>query len=189
MRYVSLQFGIGGYKPFTVKYVDEKKYGDCKALSNYMRYLLDVADIKSYPVLINAGYNAEPLDPTFPKTSFNHVILCVPDKADTVWLESTSNDNKAGFLGSFTEDRLGLLLTENGGSIIKTPASRYKNNLLSSYSEIFLDEKGGAKTQTRFYATGDIAFEFGQIKKLEPADMKLALTGYMNYRSAEVFET
>lgn len=189
MRYVSLQFGIGGYKPFAVKYVDQKKYGDCKALSNYMRYLLDAVEIKSYPVLINAGYDAVPVDPVFPKTSFNHVILCVPDKADTIWLECTSNDNKIGFLGNFTEERLGLLLTENGGSLIKTPASKYENNLLSSYSEIFLDTEGGARTQTRFYATGDIAFEFGQIKKLEPADMKQALTSYMNYRSAEVFET
>jgi hypothetical protein len=189
MRYVSLQFGIGGYKPFAVKYVDEKKYGDCKALSNYMRYLLDAVGIKSYPVLINAGYNAVPIDPIFPKTSFNHVILCVPNKADTIWLECTSNDKEAGFLGSFTEERLGLLLTEDGGSIIKTPDSRYESNLLSSCSEIFLDEEGGAKTQTRFYATGDIAFEFGQIKNLEPADMKQALTSYMNYRSAEVFET
>jgi hypothetical protein len=189
MRYVSLQFGIGGYKPFGVKYVDEKKYGDCKALSNYMRYLLDAVDIKSYPVLINAGYDAVPLDPVFPKSSFNHVILCVPDKTDTIWLECTSDDNEAGFLGSFTEERTGLLLTEEGGSLIKTPASKHDRNVLSSHSEIFLNEDGGARTQTRFYATGDIAFEFGQIKKLEPADMKQALTSYMNYRSAEVFET
>jgi hypothetical protein len=188
MRYVSLQFGIGGFKPFTVRSVDEKKYGDCKALSNYMRYLLDVVGIQSYPVLISAGYNAAPIDPVFPKATFNHVILCVPNKADTIWLECTSNENEAGFLGSFTEERLGLLLTENGGALIKTPASRHESNLLSSYSEIFLDEQGGAKTQTKFYATGDIAFEFGQIKKLEPADMKQALTNYMNFRSAEVFE-
>jgi hypothetical protein len=189
MRYVSVQFGIGGFKPFTVKYVDEKKYGDCKALSNYMRYLLDVVGIQSYPVLISAGYNAAPIDPVFPKTTFNHVILCVPNKIDSIWLECTSNDNEAGFLGSFTEERLGLLLTENGGSLVMTPASRYESNLLSSYSEIFLDEGGGAKTQTRFYATGDIAFEFGQIKNLDPADMKQALTSYMNYKSADVFET
>lgn len=188
MRYVSLQFGIGGYKPFGVRFVDEKKYGDCKALTNYMRYLLDAVDIKSYPALINAGYDSEPIDPVFPKNTFNHVILCVPNNKDTIWLECTSKDSKAGFLGSFTEERLALLLTENGGSLVRTPPGKYENNLFSGNTEIFINDEGGAKTATRIYTTGDIGHEFGQIKKLQPDDKKEALINYMNYKSGEVFE-
>ena len=99
MRYVSIQLGIGGFKPSAAKFVDEKKYGDCKALTNYMKNLLSVVGIASYPALINAGYNKYPADTRFPSDPFNHVILCVPMEKDTVWLECTSNNAKAGFFG------------------------------------------------------------------------------------------
>ncbi|HSB92347.1 MAG TPA: DUF3857 domain-containing protein, partial [Flavitalea sp.] len=102
MRYVSIQLGIGGFKPFPVSFVDTKKYGDCKALTNYMRHMLMVAGIKSYPALINASYDSAPVDLEFPAHSFNHVILCVPQPNDSIWLECTSNISTAGFLGSFT---------------------------------------------------------------------------------------
>jgi hypothetical protein len=187
MRYVSIQFGIGGYKPFPSKYVDEKKYGDCKALTNYMRCLLDVAGIQSYPALINAGSNANPVDASFPRNRFNHVILCVPNNADTVWLECTSNDSEAGFLGSFTENRNALLLTENGGSIVRTPVSKKENNLLFSTTEIFLNADGGAKAFTKVYSTGDIAQEFGQLKRLEADDQKEVFVNYLHYKPGDVF--
>lgn len=188
MRYVSIQFGIGGFKPFSVKYVDEKKYGDCKALTNYMRYLLDVVGIKSYPALINAGNESPPVDPLFPSSTFNHVILCIPDKPDSIWLECTSNNLETGFLGTFTENKNALLLTENGGILTKTPSSKAENNLMLSSTEIIVDEEGGGKAHSSFFGTGDIAQEFREIRKMQPDDQKEVFVNYFHYRPAENFE-
>lgn len=188
VRYVSIQFGIGGYKPFPVKFVDEKKYGDCKALSNYMRYLLDAAGIKAYPALINAGNESPPADPKFPSSPFNHVILCVPDKADTIWLECTTNDLRAGFLGTFTENKNALLLTENGGVLTKTPESKSDNNLLSAYNEIHIDEQGGAKAFSRCFSTGDIAHDFSQMTRLEENDQKEIFVNQLYYKPGDNFQ-
>jgi hypothetical protein len=188
MRYVSIQFGIGGFKPFAVKFVDEKKYGDCKALTNYMRYLLDAAGIKAYPALVNAGNESPPVDPAFPSSPFNHVILCVPGKPDTIWLECTSNNLKAGFLGTFTENKNALLLTENGGILTRTPASKAENNLLFCYSEIFINEDAGAKAIHRSFSTGDIAQEFSQVEKMEMNDQKEIFINHFNYKPGDNFE-
>ena len=156
MRYVSIQLGIGGLKPFPATFVDQKKYGDCKALSNYMCALLKAVGIKSYYAKINAGANQEPADYSFPYDYSNHIILCVPLKNDTTWLECTSSTQTFGKLGSFTENRNALIITDDGGKLVSTPKSKADDNQLNSEADLILDADGGAKAQVKISSTGDI---------------------------------
>jgi hypothetical protein len=80
-----------------------------------MYSLLNAVNIKAYWAIIRAGVNEYPADPGFPNNSFNHEILCIPFKNDTTWLECTSTTQPFGKLGSFTENRNALLITEDGG--------------------------------------------------------------------------
>jgi transglutaminase-like putative cysteine protease len=155
MRYVSIQLGIGGFKPFPAAFVDQKKYGDCKALSNYMYALLKAVNIPSYYALINAGTNEEPADANFPYDPFNHAILCVPFKGDTTWLECTSTTQPFGKLGSFTENRRALLITEDGGKLVNTPRSIMTDNTFNSDVHITLEADGGAKAKIKILSTGE----------------------------------
>ncbi len=131
-RYVSIQLGIGGFKPFAANFTNDKKYGDCKALSNYMQACLQSLGIKSFQALINSGYDETPVDINFPSNQFNHVIVCVPNNKDTIWLECTSKTNDFGVLGSFTENKNALLITDDGGLLVQTPISNSKENIFSS---------------------------------------------------------
>src|SRR5438270_12233613 len=121
-----------------------------------MRTLLAVVGVESYPALVTAEYKSLPADPEFPTARFNHVILCVPNGRDSIWLECTSNTNKAGFLGNFTENKNALLLTETGGKLVRTPASASANNQLVTRTDIALDDQGGAQILTRLYTTGEL---------------------------------
>lgn len=159
-RYVLITLGIGGFKPFEADFVDKKKYGDCKALSNYTQACLNAVGIKSYQALINAAYNKEPVDPDFPHNSFNHVILCVPMNKDSVWLECTSATSEFGVLGNFTENRNALLITEDGGKLVPTPRSHATENEFGTNEQITLNTDGSGTAKVVLTGTGEYKQDF-----------------------------
>ncbi len=156
-RYVSIQLGIGGWKPFPAEFVEKKKYGDCKALSNFMYAMLKAVNIRSHYAIINAGYNEMPVDKDFPQTAFNHVILCVPQPNDTIWLECTSRTQPFGKLGISTENRNAFLITENGGQMVSTPGSKPEDNILKTVSYINLEEDGSGKASVDIDHRGEFS--------------------------------
>ena len=154
-RYVSIQLGIGGHKPFPAEFVEKKKYGDCKALSNFMGAMLNAVNIKSYYTVINSGYNSMPVDQDFPQDAFDHIILCVPFPKDTIWLECTSRTQPFGRLGNFTENRYGVLVTENGGVLVSTPSSKAEDNVMDSKTFVDLMEDGSGKASVDITHRGE----------------------------------
>lgn len=143
-RYVSIQLGIGGYQPFEAALVDETGYGDCKALSNYTVAMLETIGIKAHYVLIQAGEEHVDLDVDFPSPQFNHAIVAVPNGADTIWLECTSQTNPFGYQGSFTGDRKALAITETGARVVNTIRYTAEQNLRSRSAEVRVDLSGDA---------------------------------------------
>lgn len=146
-RYVSIQVGIGGWQPFKAQDVEEKAYGDCKALSNYMKSLLKVAGIESQYTLVNSGNSAPDLHPDFVRNFADHVILMVPLQQDTVWLECTSKEQPCGFLGSFTDDRDVLCITDKGGTLVRTPVYKMEDNSQVRKAKVKILPDGNAQAQ------------------------------------------
>jgi len=128
-RYISVQIGIGGFQPVSAAEVDRLGYGDCKALVNYMHSLLKAADIESYYCVVEAGSLKKNLDPAFASMAQgNHIILCLPLKGDTTWLECTNQKIPFGFLSDFTDDRTVFACTPEGGKLLRTPKLTTQNN-------------------------------------------------------------
>jgi hypothetical protein len=153
-RYVSIQLGIGGLQPFPASVVDQTGYGDCKALSNYTIALLKEAGVKGFYTIINAGEHETNLKTDFPSHQFNHVIVSVPNEKDTIWLECTSQINPFGFQGSFTEDRWALMITEDGGKLVRTINYRPEQNQQSRSAQVALELSGNAKAKIKTTYSG-----------------------------------
>ena len=153
-HYISIQLGIGGWQPFPADYVATKRYGDCKALSNYMVALLKEAGITGKYVEIWSGEGAPPIMEDFPSSQGDHVISCVPMGKDTIWLECTSQTKAPGYMGSFTGDRKAILIDEDGGHIVRTPSYSAADNLQCRVVNAEINAEGNLDAEVNTVYTG-----------------------------------
>jgi transglutaminase-like putative cysteine protease len=153
-RYVSVQLGIGGWKPMLAKNVDRLGYGDCKALTNYTRSLLKAFNIPSYYTIVYGDDNKRDIE-DFVTMQGNHVILGIPNlKQEITWLECTSQSLPFGFNGDFTDDRKVLIVSENESRIVKTsPLVNEQNSQISKY-DIQIQQNNSIKGNAKIVSKG-----------------------------------
>ncbi len=187
-RYVSISLGVGGWIPFPADFLHEKKYGDCKGLSNYMQACLSAINIKSYQALINRGSEDIPVDPNFAYADFNHMILCVPLPKDTIWLECTSNDIKFGSLGMSNENRNALLITEKGGVLTPTQKSNPANNVFSMKTNVAIKDDGSGEINAQQITTGEFRDYQIYFSKEKKDDQKRFLVDWLGFTNPDDYE-
>ena len=146
-RYVSIQLGIGGLQPIEAVSVAKNNFGDCKGLSNLMKAMLKSIGISSNYSAIRM-YDKTDLYKDFASVNqMNHVILLVPLKNDSIWLECTSQSSPFGYIhdGIAGHDALVVDESGNGGKICRLPNYSSKENKSDSRIIINLEENGSAK--------------------------------------------
>jgi len=141
-RYISVQIGIGGWKPISAVDVDNVKYGDCKGLSNYTHALLKAVDVPSYYTVIQAGKRKVDFEADFSALQGNHAILAIPYKGEFYWIDCTSQIHPFGFVGDFTDDRLALVVTPEGGKIMNTVSYLNEQNYQKTNAEYHISKMG-----------------------------------------------
>ncbi|HSO77999.1 MAG TPA: DUF3857 domain-containing protein, partial [Bacteroidales bacterium] len=153
-RYVAITLGIGGLQSAKAEEVARYGYGDCKGLTNYMMTLLEAAGVQSFYTVIGNGTRKIRFD-DFPYFQTNHVVLCVPEKNDTVWIECTSPSFKAGYLGYSNSNRKALLITPEGGILVNTPRADSTNSFTNSSHDLIVDNSGNCSFVMKSLCRGD----------------------------------
>lgn len=126
-RYVSIQLGIGGWQTFDAAFVNDKKYGDCKALSNYMKALLKAVNTTAYQALVFANAAGAPvIDAELAVPRFNRVRLLSPDGGKLV--RTPALTPAANTERSLTD----ILLDELGNATVRQPGIRASRPLRGS---------------------------------------------------------
>ena len=170
-RYVSVQIGVGGLQAFPASYVEENQYGDCKALSNYMKGLLSVAGIKAYLTKANLGNEHQKFYEDYPtQLSFNHMMLYVPE--EDMFLECTSSDYPAGYVGAQNHDKKVLVLTENGGVLKTIPTPAPEENIAREQVSIDLKSDGSAMVEYSVQAQNEQHEFYRELTQYPVKDVK-----------------
>lgn len=138
-RYEGVQLGIGGFVPYSAKYVHDKGYGDCKALATYMKSMLETVGIPSYYTVVEAGSKEDFYKDFSSIAQGNHVILMVPNGQDTIWLETTNMKQPFNYLGTFTYDRWAAIIRPEGGKLVKTQSLENKSVIINTVESKILD--------------------------------------------------
>ncbi|WP_395817636.1 DUF3857 domain-containing protein [Archangium minus] len=158
-RYVALEFGIHGFKPYRVDRVLSRRFGDCKDKASLIHSMLKVAGVDSRLVLLRmrdlGSIGEEPAS----LAAFNHAIVYVPQF--DLYLDGTAEFHGARELPS--ADRVAnVLVVEPGGkaSFLTTPEARPEDNASRLSMSMTLRPDGSAEVTGASTVGGQMAPEY-----------------------------
>ena len=143
-RYVALEFGIHGYKPYQVNQVCSRQFGDCKDKASLIVSMLREAGVPADVAIVRTsdkGYVH-----TYPAmlTYFNHAIAYVPEFE--LFLDGTAEFSGIEELPAMDQGALTLIVDESGaGKLTKIPVG---NNSSLGYA-LEMDLKPNGNTAVR----------------------------------------
>lgn len=185
LQYISIQIGIGRYRPHAASEIFAKAYGDCKDKANLMRAMLKAVKITSYPVLIFSG------DPTYVReewpspTQFNHAIIAVsvgketdaptviehPKLGRLLIFDATDDNTPVGDLPFYEQDSFALVAAGDQGSLVRMPVTPPEANRMERQAEVVLTREGSITAKVRERSQGQAAVsERGMFRTLSRAD-------------------
>ncbi|MFN7044966.1 MAG: DUF3857 domain-containing protein [Flavobacterium sp.] len=179
-RYVSIQLGIGGWKPMLAKNVDRLGYGDCKGLTNYTRSLLKTFNIKSYYAIVYGDEQKRDLVEDFVSMQGNHAILGIPHKDEIIWLECTSQTLPFGFQGDFTDDRKVLIVDSDNSKIVKTKTYTNSDNYQKTKTKVFINNDNSVNCEVIINSKGIIYDNKYYLKKESANVIKEYYSSFFN---------
>jgi len=138
-RYVSVSIGVGGWRPNSAEQTQARGYGDCKDMSTLLVSRLRQQGIQAYPALVlTRGEGLTDVD--FPNFGFNHVITMAVIEDDTLWMDCTSDNCPFEDVPWSVEDVNALVVTDDGGRIMRIAASTAEDNRRLHTTRIHINE-------------------------------------------------
>ncbi len=181
-RYISVQVGIGGWMPMLASDVDRLSYGDCKALTNYTKSLMDAVGVESYYTLLYAGNNKRNINNDIVSVQGNHAFLHIPSKEKDYWLECTSQTVPFGYQGTFSDDRDVLVITPEGGKIKHTGIHNDKDSFQNTFANYKLNSDGSLEADIKITSGGIQYKDHFRLEKKSKRDIeKYYKSNYWSY--------
>lgn len=119
-RYVSLAFGIAGWRPHRTTSCFNQRYGDCKDTASLLKVMLGIAEIPAHVVLIRTRDLGRMKNHLPSLHIFNHAITYVPE-FDLYLDGTTSYNGSEELIGADQGASAIIILDGQGGEQVETP--------------------------------------------------------------------
>lgn len=173
IRYVSIQIGIGGFQPHPAGDIFSNRYGDCKDKVTLLSAMLKEIGINSYYVLIHTDRGMVQQDFPTPLT-FNHAILALavpqgtplerlhavmdhPRLGKLLFFDPTDDITPLGHLPATLQSNYGLLVSEEGGELLRLPLQPPSTNRLLRTGKLQLTSTGMLSGEVQEIRWGSLA--------------------------------
>ncbi len=161
-RYVALEFGIHGFKPYRVSQVLARKFGDCKDKASLIYAMLKVAGVDARLVLLrmrNLGVLSQEVASL---AAFNHAIVYVPKL--NLYLDGTAEFHGSRELPSADRVANVLIVEPDGVSrFLTTPEATPAENRSTLRFEVTLKPDGSAQARGEMSSFGQSAPELRRL--------------------------
>ena len=196
LQYVSIQIGIGGWRPHAATQVFAKQYGDCKDKANLMRAMLRAVKLEAYPVLIYATDRTRVREDWVSPGQFNHCIVAVkvgdetraatviqhPALGRLLIFDATDPNTPVGDLPDDEQGSFALVAAGADGTLVRMPVSSPEDNILKREVEAGLAADGSLTATVHERREGQSAARLrGAFKGLAPADFTRVVENWISY--------
>ena len=157
-RYVGLEFGIHGFKPYKVSQVLSRRFGDCKDKAALLVVLLREAGIDAEMVLLRTrrGGRLAPLPASL--AIFDHAIVFIPKM--NLYLDGTAEFSGMDELPGQDQGVMVLRVGPHGAHLAETPVLPAARNRAARHWDVALKADGSADVRERLTLTGQAAPEW-----------------------------
>lgn len=151
-RYVGLEFGIHGYKPYRVPQIVRRGFGDCKDKASLLFTMFREAGIDAHIVLTRTRRNGNITDLPASLAVFDHAIAYVPGL--DLYIDGTAEQSGVTELPGMDQGVTVLHVWPEGAELRRTPVLPPDRNQRDRELDIRLARDGSATVQSSEVITG-----------------------------------
>lgn len=178
IRYVSIQVGMGGWRPYPAAEVIRNRFGDCKDKATLLKSMLQVAGIESRLASLYA-HDGIPHDFVLPGLGMtNHAILAIELPDRRIIVDPTSRTVPFGQLPVSDQGASLLLVGLEEEPVIRAPVSADHDNQRQARLRLEMASPGNWEGRLEVEARGALGSSLHRRLLGEPDDMDEEIAGF-----------
>ena len=164
-RYVGLEFGIHGYKPYRVTQVVERGFGDCKDKASLLFAMFREAGIDAHIVLTRTRRNGNIRDLPASLAIFDHAIAYVPEL--DLYIDGTAEHSGVTELPQMDQGVTVLHVWPEGSQLRRTPVLPPERNRRERTLDLRLARDGSGSVRASELVVGGGAPDYRNTYRAE----------------------